>query len=184
MKKLNLLTLFFIVLVVISCISPREKLENKIIDLETAVYSDTTGIIDKSKVADLIGLYVDFADKYPGDVKTPGYLYSAANVSMNLMDSQNAISLFDRLMTAYPDYEKASECLFMKGFIYDNNLQDYEMAKKIYLEFLEKYPDDEFADDAQASIDNLGKSLEEIIQEFEKKNMTEEELAQISSDTV
>ena len=42
----------------------------------------------------------------------------------------------------------------------------------------------EFIDDAQASIDNLGKSLEEIIQEFEKKNMTEEELAQISSDTV
>ena len=87
-------------------------------------------------------------------------------------------------MTEYPDYEKASECLFMKGFIYDNNLQDYEMAKKIYLEFLEKYPDDEFADDAQASIDNLGKSLEEIIQEFEMKNLAEEQDTLAVSDPI
>jgi len=88
------------------------------------------------------------------------------------MDSQKAIELFDRLMVEYPDYEKVPECLFMKAFIYDNNLQEYDKAKEVYLEFLEKYPDDEFADDARASINNLGKSLEEIIREFEEKNLS------------
>ncbi len=170
MKTIGFLTLIALLTFVYACKSPRDKAENKITEFEKTVYSDTTGVIDKSKVAELIDLYVNFADKYPNDPKSPGYLYSAANVSMNLMDSQKAIQLFKRLMAEYPDYEKDSECLFMIGFIYDNNLHDYEKAKEIYLEFLEKYPDDEFADDAQASIDNLGKSLEEIIREFEQKN--------------
>jgi len=172
MKALQFLTFLITGLIIISCTSPRDKAENKVIDLETIVYSDTTGVIDKEKVSVLINLYIDFADKYPDDVKAPVFLYSAANVSMNLMDSQKAIELFDRLMAEYPDYEKVPECLFMKAFIYDNNLQDYDKAKEVYLEFLEKYPDDEFADDARASIDNLGKSLEEIIQEFEQQNLS------------
>ena len=167
-----------------SCTSPQEKAESKITDLEAIVYTDTTGVIDKAKVAELIDSYVAFADQYPENTKAPDYLYSAANVSMNLMDSHKAIELFDRLMAEFSDYSKISECLFMKGFIYDNNLEDYEKAKEIYLEFLEKYPDDEFADDARASINNLGKSLEEIIEEFERQNMTEEELAQLSADTL
>lgn len=164
--------IYFIVFSVIlfSCTSPRDKAINEIIELEKSVYSDTTGIIDKTKVAELIDHYVSYADKYPEDSKSPEYLYNAANVSMNLMNSQKAITLFNRIMKEYPGYEKNAECLFMTGFIYDNNLQDFDKAKEIYEEFLDKYPDDEFADDAQASIDNLGKSLEEIIEEFEQKN--------------
>ncbi len=171
MKALQSLTILITGLMIISCSSPRDKAEKKIIGLETTIYSDTTGVIDKTKVSDLIVQYVDFADKYPDDPKTPDFLYSAANVSMNLMDSQKAIEIFDRLLVEYPNYNKASECLFMKAFIYDNNLQDFDKAKEFYMEFLEMYPDDEFADDAKASIDNLGKSLEEIIQEFEQKNL-------------
>ena len=153
-----------------SCSSPRERAIDEIDELENSVYSDTTAVIDREKVGELIDIYVSFADKYPEDPKSADYLYNAANVSMNLMNSQKAIILFDRVMTEYPDYEKNAECLFMKGFIYDNNLKDYDKAKEIYEEFLERYPDDEFADDARASINNLGKSLEEIIEEFEQKN--------------
>jgi len=172
MKVLQLFAVFFTGIMIISCTSPRDKAENQIISLEQTVYSDTTGLIDKTKVSELVNLYVDFAGKYPNDIKSPVFLYSAANVSVNLMDSQKAIELFDRLMVEYPDYEKVPECLFMKAFIYDNNLQEYDKAKEVYLEFLEKYPDDEFADDARASINNLGKSLEEIIREFEEKNLS------------
>ena len=53
--------------------------------------------------------------------------------------------------------------------MYENNLGDLNAAKSIYEQFLEKYPDDEFADDAAVSIKNLGKTPEELIKEFEEQ---------------
>ena len=57
----------------------------------------------------------------------------------------------------------------MKGYVYENEIGDLNAAKKIYEDFIAKYPDDEFADDAAVSIKNLGKSPEELIKEFEEK---------------
>jgi hypothetical protein len=36
--------------------------------------------------------------------------------------------------------------------------------------FIQTYPDNEFADDAAISIENMGKTPEELIREFEAKN--------------
>ncbi len=66
--------------------------------------------------------------------------------------------------------------MFLKGYVYENDLRDLETAKKIYEEFLVKYPDDEFADDAEISIKNLGKSPEELIKEFEEQQQKEGEI--------
>ena len=170
MKAHGLFIFILPVFLFFSCTSPRDKAAEKIADFEKTIYGDTTGMLDKVKLAELNELYISFASTYPVDEKSPDYLYSAATISMNFMDSHKAIELFNRIMDEYPNYEKKAECLFMTGFIYDNNLQDYDKAKDVYEEFLEKYPDDVFADDARASIDNLGKSLEEIIEEFERRN--------------
>ena len=42
-------------------------------------------------------------------------------------------------------------------------MQQYDEAKKLYREFLDKYPGHELAEDAMVSIQNMGKSLEELI---------------------
>jgi len=49
MKVLQLFAVFFTGIMIISCTSPRDKAENQIISLEQTVYSDTTGLIDKTK---------------------------------------------------------------------------------------------------------------------------------------
>ena len=54
----------------------------------------------------------------------------------------------------------------MKAFTYDNEMGEKEKAKALYTEFLEKYPNDDFADDTKFLLENLFKSNEEIIQEF------------------
>jgi TolA-binding protein len=59
--------------------------------------------------------------------------------------------------------------MFLKAFVYEDQLHDLNKAKKYYEEFLEKYPDSDFADDARISLQNLGKSPEELIKEFEEK---------------
>jgi inosine/xanthosine triphosphate pyrophosphatase family protein len=45
----------------------------------------------------------------------------------------------------------------------------------IYELFLQKYPDNDFADDARISIENLGKTPEELIKQFEEQQQANQE---------
>jgi len=58
--------------------------------------------------------------------------------------------------------------LFLKGFILSDELKKYDEAKKIFNEFLEKYPDSELADDVQSLLKYMGKSDKEILEMMEK----------------
>ena len=58
----------------------------------------------------------------------------------------------------------------MLGFVQENYSGNLDEARRIYQLFLMEFPNHEMADDARASIDNLGKSPEEIIRGFEIKD--------------
>ncbi|MCW9065762.1 MAG: hypothetical protein OQJ78_05645, partial [Ignavibacteriaceae bacterium] len=70
----------------------------------------------------------------------------------------------------YPSSEYAPSGLFMAGFISANELNNYEAATIIYQQFLKEYPNNELAASAQAELDNMGLSPEDIL----KKNMAKE----------
>ena len=59
-------------------------------------------------------------------------------------------------------YKNAASSLFMQGFIYHNSLSDLQMAEKLYLKFLDEYPDHELALSVRWELDNLGKNIDEI----------------------
>jgi len=164
-----MLVFFAGTLLMVSCGSSNEKLQSEIKSLEDSLFADATKMINSKLAQELISKYVEYADGYPDDAKTPATLFKAGDMAMNLNMAQPAIQIFDRIMNDYPDYEKSPQCLFLKGYIYENDLGDLEMARQIYEEFLVKYPDDEFADDAEISIKNLGKTPEELIREFEQQ---------------
>ncbi|MBN2174242.1 MAG: tetratricopeptide repeat protein [Bacteroidales bacterium] len=170
MKKLT--GFFFLavtVSVMLSCSSQKDKLDSQIKALEQSLFSDENKTIDRTKARELIDAYVQFAADYSKDARAPEYLFKAGDMAMNMNMPHKAIEIFDKIMNNYPDYEKTPQCLFLKGYVYENDLKDLDMAKKIYEEFLQKYPDDEFADDAEISIKNLGKSPEDLIREFEEQ---------------
>jgi hypothetical protein len=58
----------------------------------------------------------------------------------------------------------------MAGFINANELQNYDEATRLYKQFLQEYPNDELASSAQAELDNMGLTPEEILM----KNMAKE----------
>ena len=62
----------------------------------------------------------------------------------------------------------------LSAFTLDNDLKRFEEARTLYEEFLERYPQNEFSDDARFLLENLGKDEEEIIRSFEKKNQLEQ----------
>jgi TolA-binding protein len=93
---------------------------------------------------------------------------------MNINRGEMAINIYNRILKSYPDFKKAPECLFLKAYVYENNLGQLNKARVFYQEFIDKYPDNDFADDAEISIQNLGKSPEELIREFEEKMKAQE----------
>lgn len=139
-----------------------EKLEKEAFATENAVNPEIA--------SDLVSAYCDFADANPGDVNAPEYLFKAVDVSMNLNEPQRTISIIDRMLKDYPEYPRTQAALFVKAFIFETKYNNLDMAKKIYEQYLEMYPDGEFAGDCKASIENLGLSPEELVKRFEEQN--------------
>ena len=165
MKRL-FLVLAVIALVLAGCGSndPAKRIN----ELEKQAFS-TEGAINPEVASDLVTAYYDFANANPDDAMSPEYLFKAVDVSMNLNEPQRTIYMIDKLLKEYPDYPRTQAALFVKAFIYETRYNDLTMAKKLYEQYLEMYPEGEFADDCRSSIDNLGLSPEELIKKFENQ---------------
>lgn len=148
----------------------KEALEHQIDSIERLLYSYEAGSLASNQAAaKIVKLYNQLATDFPDDPKAPEYLFKAGEVSMGINMDFDAIGYFQRLERDYPKFDKAPHALFLQAFIWDNKLNDDGKAEFIYKQFLEKYPMHEMAKDAQFSLDNLGKSDEELIKEFEQK---------------
>ena len=170
MKDIRILTLTLAGLLIFACSSPLEDAKKDISSKEESLFSDEMKMIDKQKADDLIAAYDDFATNFPNDQESPEYLFKAGDMAMNLNKPNKAISFFNRILSEYPDFDKIPQCVFLKAYIYENSLFDLDKAKLIYEDFIKRFPNDEFADDAAVSLKNLGKSPEELIKEFEAKS--------------
>lgn len=166
MKKLFLHTLVVMTLLFASCSQSRNKLIEKIGKKESEMKAITKP--DTNTVAELLGMYQDFAGKFPGDSLSPDFLYKGAGMAVGFNKGAKAIELYETIKGSYPGYRRMAECIFMEAFAYENLQKDIKKAGILYNEFLAKYPQHELADDAQAAIKYLGKSPEEMIREFEK----------------
>jgi TolA-binding protein len=90
-------------------------------------------------------------------------------LSIGLGWGESAINILNKFIDIYPNHKRTPEALFYKAFVYDNQLNDDVKAGEVYREYLEKYPNHEYASSADASIKNLGKSDEDLVREFEAK---------------
>lgn len=169
MKKINLMLLSATLLLAIGCGPSHDKQVSGISDLEKRLFNSEAMSFDKQKADSLVQCYEAFIEKYPKDSLTPGYLFKAANITMNMENPGKSIALFDKYLELYPDQPKAAMCLFFKAFIYENQLRELDKARELYLLFIEKYPNHDFASQSQMALMNLGKSPEMLVREFEAK---------------
>ena len=137
--------------------------------LSKQMYNEAEHQLDADKANDYINTCQVYALIQPDDTKSPVYLFKAAETARAMRNFDKAIELYDNIYDNYPDYEKHAQTLFLKAFTLDNDLKRHDEAKGLYELFLKKYPDNDFADDTQFLLANLGKSDEEIIQKFEEK---------------
>jgi TolA-binding protein len=162
-------TLFFALalLTLIACQSPKEKAIEQIKELEAGDSIFNPEQIEKVKTA-----YVDFAKRYPDDEMSPEFLFKAGQRCNVSAEHEQAIELFQEVIDKYPKHHMAEEALFLQAYVYENSIQDYAKAKTTYTKFIEMYPNSELVEDANYSIKNLGKTPEQIFEDFERANAT------------
>jgi TolA-binding protein len=128
--------------------------------------------IEKGNMSEAISAYQKLVDEYPESELAPEAIVKQAALyhenkvnNIHRLESLNkAADLFISVSEKYPESEKAPSSLFMAGFIYANEIQDYTKAKAIYNLFLKKYPENELANAAKEELDNMGLTPEEILQ--------------------
>lgn len=124
-------------------------------------------VVDKAAASQFIEIAEGYAALTDSPDKYANLLMKAAGLAKTAGEFNKALQLYYKLSNRLPDHPKSKTALFMQAFIYENDLQDMEKAKKAYEFFLEKYPNDpDYADDAQIALKTLGKSPEEMIKSF------------------
>ncbi len=141
----------------------------KIATLEAKLFGQEEDYNAKDAL-ELMHLYVLYSDSLPSDSLAPIYLFKAADISMFQQEGGQTIAILDRILVKYPQHELAAMSLFLKAFTFDTRLNDTASARVYYQQFVNKYPDEEFTDDAINALKNLGKTPEELVREFELMN--------------
>ena len=122
----------------------------------------------------LVKKYNDYYVTYPEDTINAEYLFRAGGLARAIGKSYEAIDLFKIIAEKFPSYKYAPEALFQQGIIYDSDLNNDASAKVVYESVIAKYPQHQYAKDAKQLIEYLGKTDEEIIEMFNKKNGVEQ----------
>lgn len=111
-----------------------------------------------------------YAAKFPQEKDAAKYMFKASDIAINELH-QPALSakiLYD-LTQKYPDFKEMSVCYFQLGMLHDNYLNDTAKARLYYKTFLEKYPNDELAEQVKTLLSMVGKSFEEITNQKQGK---------------
>jgi len=128
------------------------------------------GIPEKKDIKKAIVMYQDYINYFPNDDKTPAYLLQVSDFYLNMGKTEKSVNLLTTIIEKYPNYKKIETVYFIRASHVDLDLRDTALAKTYYAEFLEKYPESEYASDARIRHDNVGLSMEDIIRKFEKAN--------------
>jgi len=173
MKKLPVLIWIFAAVLTFGCGQggEKKKMINRIAAGEAKIFGDSVSTIpDQNTGMEMIQAYTDFANEYPEDTASAEYLFKGAEIAMNMKMSAMAIEYYRRIIDSYPSYSRVAYCLFLQAYILENDLKQYDQATQVYQQVVDKYPNHVLAKDARASIQNMGKPIEELIREWEQKN--------------
>ncbi len=144
-------------------------MESKIAELQKNLTDPTTGRLDLKKVNSFVNTVEYFVIGNPTNEACSSYLKLAAEVVNSVKVFPRAIKFYDWILTQFPNSKEAPQALFMKGFTLDDGIGDKQAAKPVYEEFLKRYPKNDFADDTKFLLDNINKTDEEIIKQFDNK---------------
>jgi len=142
-------------------------LEDKIDEIGKRIFTDEAGF-NKNIGQEFISAVENYAMFNPKSEKAPTFLIDAATIARNLGSGGKTLELFRTVFERFPDHPKAGDALFYEAFTYDADLKDFKKAEAAYNNFMTKYPEHPFVDQAKVMLQNLGKSDEELLKSLGK----------------
>jgi tetratricopeptide (TPR) repeat protein len=167
MKKIPFL---LILLVVISSCNPKKTWERKSVERKEAGLMEEAkkGKVDTAGIKDLMNTYESYAKSYPSDTLGADFLFKEADFYRYMHKPLNTLAIYRQIYNDYPTFEKRPFALFLQGFTFEEDMGNLDSAKAKYELFLALYPDHPIAHDVKITLDNLGKSAEQLIEGFEE----------------
>ena len=146
----------------------REEYIEQIKKTEAELFQSTE--IDRDKGAKAVKLYALYAMLFPTDTISAHFLFKAGEIATATKEYNEALSYYETIEKNYPNFVHKDAALYLQAYVYDYLINDDQKAKMVYERLATKYPKSIYSNDVQAALNNLGKSDEELIKEFEKKN--------------
>jgi TolA-binding protein len=172
-KLIRFSALFISVIAFTACQHPQDDMRKQISAAEKTLFKDSLSMQpDVTKADSIIHMYTEYALKFQDDTLTPEYLFRAGDIANGIGKFKESIEYFGRV-GRYPNYAKLPSAVFLQGFISENSLKDTAQARRFYETFLKQYPTHKLAGDVRISLANMGKTPEQLIQEFEQKNQSD-----------
>lgn len=177
MNKIHFTTVALILLLA-ACYPKSEWYRTKILQQESNILNlAKSGVLDSVAVHQLLRAYEEYADKHPSDPQSVEFLYKAADFYKAMNMPLRSVSIYEKVYETFPNHPHRPKVLFLQGFIYENDIKNYTAAQVKYHEFLEQYPDHPLAKDVKLSLRLMGKSPEQLIEEFKKQQQDSVQMA-------
>jgi TolA-binding protein len=119
-----------------------------------------------------INAFNNFASTCKNDSLAPVFLLKAGQIAQTTRNFQQSQILLKKCVDEFPQFRNRGAALFLLAQVYDDAsmLNNEVEAKNIYQQIIKEYPNTVWENDAKSCILNLGKTDEQIVQEFLKKN--------------
>lgn len=140
------------------------------VDRLSAILFEDSLNFNQQNALNLLSAYEQYIQYHSFESDSKEIQFKAGELAKALNKPHVAIKHFNGLLERDPNHDKAPVALFYKAMIIGDMLHENELAIKTYKKFIEKYPEHPFVESAKQSIALQGKSLDEIIDGFEKKN--------------
>lgn len=161
MKRIYLVACALFAMLMVAC-GPNRTKELKEINLMEDSLRQATFVADSATSAKMLGLYLQFTKDFPQDSLTPGYLYNASDLALNIGQYGTSINCLKQIIDNHPDFSEASTCYFLIGNAYEES-GNLDSAVIAYNEFIKLYPDHPLAESAQFAIKNIGLPLDQVL---------------------
>ena len=131
------------------------------------------GKMDTAGLKDLLIAYDDYVKAWPADTNSANYLFKEADFYRYMRQPKRSVEIYAGIYNDYPQFFKRPYALFLQGFIYENEIHNIDSARVKYELFLTTFPNHPIAKDVRLTVANLGKTNEQLMQEFEARQQAD-----------
>lgn len=175
-KKVIGVLIFCLAFTLWGCKSARDKKIDEITALEqmltdtTKQRTDARGFhSDTAGVKKLLLAYEEFGTTYPTDSMATVYLIKASQFYRAMHRHLREIEMYSIIYNKCTNSPQREYALFAQGYIFENDIKNYDGAKSKYNEFIKAYPQSPLAKQAEIAIANMGKTPEQLYNELMAK---------------